>query len=115
MHKDALVRQIGLEHAGARVGHLHRHGVGAHFKNNDVLELVSFFLADVNFASGKFVDHLVAAKKRHRIARGQIKNRAAQFFLRGRSHLDVEPQANRGADERDRDKWNANARNTHAV
>ena len=72
MHEDALVWQVGFEHAAAGVHDTERHRVLVMLEDDDVLELVSVFSADVNLAPGKLVDHLVAAEKRHRIARREI-------------------------------------------
>ena len=86
-----------------------------HLEHGDVLELVPFLFADVNPATGKLIDHLIAAKKRHRIARGEIENRAAQFFLCGRRNLHIKPETNHRATNRDARKRNGHARDAHAV
>ena len=77
MHQNPFVLEIGLEHAGARKRYSHRHRFLIELEHGDVLELVPFFFADVNFSSGKLVDHLVAAEQSHRIACGQIEDGAA--------------------------------------
>ena len=112
MHQDLFVRQISFEHPGARVSHFHRQRILVHLEHGNVLELVAFLLANVNLAAGKLVDDLVAAKKRHRISRGQIENGAAQFLLRGRRNLHIEPETNRRADDRDASQAEADTRVT---
>src|SRR5438105_9492013 len=67
MHQDAFVLEIGLEHAGFGERHPHRHRFVVELEHGDVLELVPFFFADVNFSPGKLIDHLVAAEERHRV------------------------------------------------
>src|SRR5437016_10604396 len=86
-----------------------------HFKDGNVLEFIAIFLSDINFATRKFVDHLIAAEKRHRISGCEIVEAGAQFFLRRGSDLYIEPQATGGADESDKGKRDANARHTDAV
>src|SRR5205814_10360695 len=115
MHEDAFVIEIGLEHTGARERHPHRHRFLIELEHGDVLKFVAFFFADVNFSPGKLIDHLVAAKKRHRITRGEIENGTAQFFLRGRRYLDGEPETKRRAHERNNAERNSDARDAHTV
>jgi len=70
--------------ARARVSPFHRQRVLVQFEHSDVLELVTLLFPNINFAPRKLIDHLIATKQRHGIARGQIENGAAQFFLRCR-------------------------------
>src|SRR4030095_15905121 len=86
-----------------------------HLEDDDVLQLVAFLLSDVNFAPRKLVDYLVAPEKRDRVLRRQIEDAAAQFFLRSRGHIDVQPEANRGANDGEQGKRNAAPRHAHAV
>jgi hypothetical protein len=86
-----------------------------HFEDSDVLEFVAFFFPNVDLASRKLIDHLIAAKERHRIAGSEIENGAAQFLLGGRRGLHVEPEADRRAQERDHGQRDANARNADPV
>src|SRR5258708_38677987 len=106
MHQNPFVLEIGLKHAGAGERYSHRHRFLIELEHGDVLELVPFFFADVNFSTGKLIDHLVTAEERHRIARGQIEDGAAQFFLRGWRHLDREPKTKRGRRQRDNSEGN---------
>ena len=115
VHKNLLVRQVGFKHAGARVSHLHRHGVLAQLKYGDVLELVALFFPNIDFAPGKLIDHLIAAKERHWIARGEIENGASQFFLRGGRDLHIEPETHHSAHQRDAPKRKAHTWNTDTV
>src|SRR5256886_7561827 len=110
MHQDPFVIEIGLEHSGPRERHPQRHRFLIELEDGDVLKLVPFFFPDVNFSPGKLIDHLVAAKKRHRVARRQIENGAAQFFLRRRRHLDRKPETKRRAHERNNAERNGDAR-----
>jgi len=100
MHQDPFVIEIGLKHSSFGKGHPHRHRFIVELEHGDVLKLVPFFFADVNFSPGKLVDHLIAAKERHRIARREIENGAAEFLLGGRRDVDREPKTNHGAEER---------------
>src|SRR5438477_396908 len=75
----------------------------------------SLFFAHVDLSPRKLIDYLIAAKKRHRITRSEIENGTAQFFLRGRRSLDVEPEANRSAKKRDPRKRDANTRYAHTI
>src|SRR6267378_7224028 len=86
-----------------------------HFKNRNILEFIAVFLSDINFTARKFVDHLIAAEKRHRISGGEIVETGTQFFLRRGSDLHIEPQANGGADEGDTGERNAHTRHTYTV
>src|SRR5207249_11768282 len=95
--------------------HLYRQRILVQLEHSDVLELVALFFADVDLAPGKLVDYLIASKERHWISRGQIENRAAQFFLRSRRSLHVEPETDRCAAKRDRTQRNADSRNAHAI
>src|SRR5215211_5364737 len=115
MHQELFVRQIRLEHTGTRVRDLHRQRLVVHFEHGNVLKLIAFLFADVNPAAGKLIDNLIAAKKRHGIPRGEIKNGAAQSLLRGRRNLHIEPETNRGANKRYASKRNRHARDAHAV
>ena len=115
MHENLFVRQIGFEHPRTRECHLYRQRVLVQLEHSDVLQLVALFLADVNLAPGKLIDHLVASEKCHGIAGRQIKNGAAQFFLRSRRSLHVEPGTDRRTDECDTTQRNADARDAHAV
>ena len=115
VHENLLVRQIGFEHARARVRHFYRQRVLVQFEDSDVLELVTFFLSNVNFAPGKLIDHLIAAKKCHRIARSEIEYRASQFFLCCRCNLNVKPETDHSARYCDTPKRNAHAGNAHTV
>src|SRR5438067_1085234 len=115
MHENLLVRQISFEHPFLRESHLYRHRILVQLEDSNVLELVALFLANVNLAPGKLVNDLIASKERHRISRGQIENRAAQFFLRSRRSLHVEPETDCRAADRDRAQRNADARNAHAI
>ena len=88
MHENSFVRQIGFEHARSaqmslRIGS----DVSSISKTMMFSSLFPVFLADVNFSAGKLIDHLVAAEERHRIARREIEDRAAHFFLRRRRDL----------------------------
>ena len=98
-----------------RVRDFDRERFVVHFEHGDVLELVPFLFADVNSPAGELVDNLIATKKRHRVARGQVENSAAQFLLCGRCDLHIEPETNRRATKRDPRKRHRNARNAHAV
>ena len=82
MHENLLVFQIGLEHASAGVRYFYRKRASVHFEDSDILELVSLFFANTNLSSWKLIDHLIVAKKRHRVTGGEVEKRAAQFFLR---------------------------------
>src|SRR6266496_4222814 len=115
VHQDLLVCQVGFEHAGARVSHLHRHGVLVQLEYGDVLELVTLFFPNIDFAPGKLIDHLIAAKERHWIARGEIENGAAQFFLCCRRDLHIEPETHHSARQGDAPKRKTHAWNTDAV
>src|SRR6202011_221050 len=115
MHQDPFVIEIGFEHASAGERHSHWHRFLIELEHGDVLELVPRFFTDVNFSPGKLVDHLIAAEERHRIARGQIKDGAAQFFLRGGRHLDREPKTKRRAHERNYGQRNGDTRHAHAI
>ena len=114
-HQNPLVRQIRLQHSSAGKGHPHRQRLLIHFKNRNVLEFIAVFLSDINFTARKFVDHLIAAEKRHRISSCEIVETGTQFFLRRGSDLHIEPQANGGADKSDKGERDANARHTHAI
>ena len=61
------------------------------------------------------IDHLVAAEERHGVARREIKNRAPHFLLRGGRDLDVKPERCAGAEERDDDERNTDARDADAI
>ena len=115
MHQDLFVRQIRFEHTGARVRDLHGQRLLVHLEHGNVLKFVPFLFADINPAAGKLIDDLIAAKKRHRIPRGEIKNGTAQSLLRGRRNLHIEPETNRRANNRDASKRNRHARDAHAV
>src|SRR5947207_13955576 len=92
MHKDLFIRQIRFEHTGARVRDLLGQRLLVHLEHGNVLEFVPFFFSDINPPTGKLIDDLIAAKKRHRISRGEIKNGAAQSLLRGGRNLHIEPR-----------------------
>ena len=115
MHENLFVRQICFQHASMRVSHLYRQRILVQLEHSNVFQLVAFFFAHVNLASGKLVDHLIAPKKGHRIARGQIENSTTQFFLRSGRSLHVKPQTDYGANNGDRAQWNADAGDAHAV
>ena len=72
VHEDSLISQIGLEHSGTGKGYPNGQGRLIHLKDGNVLELVSFLLADVDFPARKFIDDLIATKKRHRIPGRQV-------------------------------------------
>src|SRR5438874_951609 len=67
VHEDSLISQIGLQHSGTGKGHPNGQRRVIHLKDGNVLQSVSFLLADVDFPSRKFIDDLVATEKRHRI------------------------------------------------
>ena len=115
MHEDALVREISLEHAGMGVSHPNRNGVVIHLEDNDVLQLVPFFLANIDFSAGKLIDHLVAIEERHWVTRGQVINGAAQFLLRGGGHRHIEPETRGRAEKRDGGQRDADPRNADAI
>src|SRR5436190_2785895 len=115
MHQDLFVRQIRFEHTGARVRDLLGQRLLVHLEYGNVLEFVPFFFADINPPTGKLIDDLIAAKKRHRISRGEIKNGAAQSLLRGGRNLHIEPKTNRRARKRDASKRNRYARDADPV
>src|SRR6476659_325485 len=115
MHQDLFVGQIRLEHTGARVGDLHGQRFLVHLEYGNVFELVPFLFADINPAAGKLIDDLIAAKKRHWITRGEIKNGAAQSLLRSRRNLHIEPKTNRSANNRDTSKRNRHKRHAYAI
>src|ERR1051326_2673364 len=115
MHQDALVWEIGFEAAPAGKGHFHWHRMFVQLEDGDVLELVAFLFADVNFSAGKLIDDLITAKERHRIARGHVEDRAPQLFLRSRRHLDIQPEANCGAGPSDRGERDADPGYAHTV
>ena len=115
MHENLLVRQIGFQHAGTRVSHFYRQRVLVQLEHSDVLELVTLFFPHVNFAPGKLIDHLIATKERHRISRREIENGTAQFFLRCRRDLHIEPETDQSARQRDAPKRKAHAGNAHTV
>src|SRR5207247_5033859 len=114
-HQNSLVRQLRFQHSSASKSDAHRQGLLIHLKDGNVLEFITVFLSDINFAARKFVDYLIAAEKRHWISGCEIVETGAQFFLRCWGHLHIEPQANGGASEGDKGKRNANARHTYAV
>src|SRR4026208_250414 len=115
MHQELFVRQIRFEHTGARVRDLHRQRLLVHLEHGNVLELVAFLFADINPPAGKLIDDLIATKKRHRISRGEIKNSTAQFLLRGRRNLHIEPETNHRATDRDASERNRYTRDAHTV
>src|ERR1700736_1507248 len=115
MHENALVLQIGLEHAGPRKRHSHRHRFLAQLKDRDVLELITFLFADVNFSAGKLIDHLITAEQRHWVASSEIENGAAQFLLRRRRYVNGKPKTNHGADRRNHAERNRDARHAYAI
>jgi hypothetical protein len=100
MHQDLFVSQIRFEHTGARVSDLLGQRFVVHLEHCNVLEFVSILFADINPSAGKLIDDLIAAKKRHGIPRGEVKNGAAQSLLRGRRNLHIEPETNRRATNR---------------
>ena len=110
-----FVGQIGFEHTGARVGDFYRERILVHFEHCNVLELVSLLFADVNPAAGELINDLIASKKCHWVTRRQIEDGAAQSFLRGWRNLHIEPEAESCAKKPDPSKWDANARDAHAV
>ncbi len=73
------------------------------------------FLADINLAARKLIDHLVAPEKRHRVASREIENRAPQFLLRRGRDLHIEPERDEGADRSHDRERNADARDADAV
>ena len=115
MHQDLFVRQIRFEHTGTRVCDLHWQRLLVHLEHGNVLEFVPLLFADINPAAGKLIDDLIAAKKRHGIPRGEIKNGAAQSLLRGRRNLHIEPETNRRATNRYASKRKRHTRDAHAV
>src|SRR5207237_3866839 len=100
-HQNPLVRQIRLQHSSAGKGHPQRQRLLIHFKNRNVLELIAIFFSDINFTARKFVDHLIAAEKRHRITSCYFVETGPQIFLRHAHHLRIHPQAKGGPDESD--------------
>src|SRR6266513_5741245 len=92
VHENPFIRQIGFQHSRPRVSHLYRQRILIQLKHSNVFELVALLFANVNLAPGKLIDHLVASEERHRISSSKIENRAAQFFLRSRRSLHVEPE-----------------------
>src|SRR5262249_38710690 len=106
---------IRLKQTGACVCDFDRERFLVHFEHRNILEFVPFFFADVNSSAGELIDDLIAAKKRHRILRGQIKNRAPQFLLRSRGCLHIEPEKNGCCKKRDPSQWKGNSRDTHAI
>src|SRR5207249_10833842 len=98
-----------------RVSHLYRKRILIQLEHSNILELVSLLLADVNLASGKLVDHLIASEECHGISCSQIENRAAQFLLCSRRGLHIEPETDRRTDDCDTTQRNANARNAHPI
>src|SRR5262249_13108334 len=78
-------------------------------------KLVPFFFADVNPATGKLINDLIAAKKRHGIPRSEIKNGAAQSLLSSRRDLHIEPKTNRRANKCNPGKWNRHSRYAYAI
>src|SRR6476660_6731121 len=115
MHQELFVRQIRFEHTGTRVCDLHGERLLVHLEYGNVLEFVSFLFADINPPAGKLIDDLIAAKKRHRIPRGEIENGTAQSLLRGRRDLHIEPKTNYRANKRYASQRNRHARNAYAV
>ena len=85
------------------------------FKNDDVLQFVAVFFADINFSAWELIDDLIAPEKRHRIAGGEIEDGAAHFFLGRRRDLDVEPQGSGGAEKRDHHQRMANPGDAHSI
>src|SRR5947209_7401987 len=115
MHKNALVWQIGLEHAATCVSHAGGKRIIVHFEDDDVLKLVPLFFTNVNFAAGKLINDLITAEEGHRITRREVKNCAAQLFLCGGRDLNVEPKTNRTANKSQGGERNAHARNAYAI
>src|ERR1041385_3567842 len=115
MHQNLFVRQVGLQHTGARVRDLHRKRLVIHLKDRDVLELVSLLSTDVNPSAGKLINHLVAAEKRHRISCGEIEDSAPQALLGSRRDLYIEPETNRSCEQRDACQWETDSRHAHAI
>ena len=114
-HEDPFVFEVGLQHTGFRVCHAHRHVGVIKLEDRNVLELISFFLADVDLSAGELIDDLIASKQRHWIARSQIENRAAHRFLRSRCHAHIETAAKGGADRGKCRQRKADARDADAV
>ena len=115
MHQDLFVRQVRFEHTGARVGDLLGQRLLVHLEHGNVLQFVSILFANIYPPAGKLIDDLIAAKKRHGVPRGEIKNGTAQSFLRGRRNLHIEPETNRRATKRYASKRNRHARDAYAV
>src|SRR5206468_10319319 len=99
--QNLLVSLISFQHARARIAYFYRERILVQFEDGDVLEFVALLFSHVNLAARKLIDHLIAAKERHRIARSKIENSAAQLFLGSRRSLHVEPETDHRAEKRD--------------
>src|SRR4029079_2681222 len=115
MEEEPFIRQIRLQFASARVCYPHRQIVVVHLEDNNVLQLVAIFFADINLPPGKLIDHLVAAEERDRILGREIKDAAPQLFLRGGGDGDVEPETDCGGDDGEKCERQADPRYAHAI
>ena len=77
--------------------------------------MVAVLFPDIDFPAGKLIDDLIASEERHRVAAGQIEDRAAHFFLGQRRDVDVEPERRGRAKDRDDGERKANPGDAHAV
>ena len=62
------------------------------FDQGDVGQTIAVFLTDKNFASGKFIDHLVGHKQGLRIAPGNRRDRIAHRIKRLRGDRGIDPK-----------------------
>ena len=93
----------------------HRHEVVVHFIDEQIEKFRAFAALDVDFFARKILDHLVAAKHRQRILRGDGVKRLLHLRLRARRDLDIDPQAHAHAQHRQHQHRQRDPRDAHAV
>src|SRR6516165_12691442 len=75
----------------------------------------AFFVSNVYLPIRKLIDDLIAPKERQRIVRSQIERGGAQFNLRDRSHIKIDPETDPEESHRDNKNRKTDPRHPHPI